>query len=87
MMCSDKVRYYRVGGMIYIFYLAKRVAQVYGFIKPYHKRRKIRDPWLFHSSRHFYLFYEISIVEDPEKYLEITKIEEWRELILGVSYL
>ena len=86
MMCSDKVRYYRAGGMIYVFYLAESVVQIYGF-KPYHKRRKFRDPWLFHSSRHFYVISTRDLrIIDPSVYLGMCE-PEWRELILGVSYL
>ena len=86
MMCSDKVRYFKVGkAMIFEFNTTYKLLKRLGF-KPYHKRKRFKDPKLLYCRR-FYLFYEIDIVEDPEKYLEITKIEEWRELILGVSYL
>lgn len=86
MMFSDNVRYYRAGKMIYIFYLAERVVQIYGF-KPYHKRRKFRDHRLFHSSRRFYLLSTSDLrFSDPSVYLRMCE-PEWRELILGVSYL
>ena len=89
MMCLDNVRYFKVGkAMIFEFNTTYKLLKKFGF-KPYHKRKRFKDPRLLYCRR-FYLIYEIDIVdivEDPEKYLEITEIEEWRELILGVSYL
>lgn len=85
-MCSDKIRYYRAGGMIYVFNLVEKKAWKYGF-KPFNKRVRFRDPSLFHSFPRFYLlcFSECG-VSDPEIYLERCETE-WRELKLGISYL
>ena len=86
MMCSDKVRYYRAGGMIYIFNLDKRSVLKFGF-KPCHKRKRLKDPRLLHSSRHFYLLCISDFkMSDPSVCLGMCE-PEWRELILGVSYL
>lgn len=85
-MCSDKVRYYRAGGMIYVFNLNKRSVLKFGF-KPFNKRVRFKDPRLLHSSRHFYLLCVSDFkMSDPTVYLRMCEFE-WRELILRVSYL
>ena len=87
MMCSDKVRYFKVGkAMIFEFNTTYKLVKKFGF-KPYHKRKRFRDSRLLYCRRFFFLCETGYRVEDPEKYLEIREIDEWRELILGVSYL
>ena len=87
MMFSDKVRYFKVGkAMIFEFNTTYKLVKKFGF-KPYHKKKRLRDPRLLYCRRFFLLCETGYRVEDPEKYLEITETDEWRELILGVSYL
>ena len=87
MTCSDKVRYFKVGkAMIFEFNTTFKLVKKFGF-KPYHKRKRFKDPRLLYRRRFFLLCETGYRVEDPEKYLEITETDEWRELILGVSYL
>ena len=86
-MCSVRYRYFKVGkAMIFEFNTTFKLVKKFGF-KPYHKRKKLRDPRLLYCHRFFLLCETGYRVEDPEKYLEITETDEWRELILGVSYL
>ena len=86
MMCSDKVRYYRAGGMIYVFNLSKRRLTRYGF-KPFHKRKRFKDPRLLYSSHRFYLLCVSDFkMSDPTVYLGMCE-PEWRELKLGISYV
>jgi len=83
----SEVRYFKVGkGMIFEFNTTYKLVKKFGF-KPYHKRKRFKDPRLLYCSRFFLLCETGYRVEDPEKYLEITETDEWRELILGVSYL
>jgi hypothetical protein len=85
-MYSDKVRYYRARGMIYVFNLNERKAWIYGF-KPFNKRVRFRIPRLLYSSHRFYLLCVSDFkMSDPSIYLGMCE-PEWRELILGVSYL
>ena len=87
MMFSDKVRYFKVGkAMIFEYNTTSKLVKKFGF-KPYHKRKRLKDPRLLYCGRFFLLCETGYRVEDPEKYLEITETDEWRELILGVSYL
>lgn len=86
MMCSDKVRYFRAGGMIYVFNLNERKAWKYGF-KPFNKRVRFRVPRLLYSSHRFYLLCVSDFkMSDPTVYLGMCE-PEWRELKLGISYI
>ena len=87
MMCSDKVKYFKVGkARFFEFYTTYKIVRKFGF-KPYNKRKRFRDSRLIYCRRFFLLCEMDYRVEDPEKYLEITETDEWRELIFGVSYL
>jgi len=87
-MCSDKVRYFKTGkARIFEFNTTYKQVKKFRF-KPYNKRKRFRDSRLLFCHRFFLLCETYYRVKDPEKYLEITEAnEEWRELILGVSYL
>ena len=90
MTCSDKIRYYRAGRMIYVFNLNERKVWKYGF-KPFNKRvkfRHLRHLRLLYSSHRFYLLLCVSDfkMSDPTVYLGMCE-PEWRELKLGISYI
>ena len=81
MMCSDRVRYFRAGGMIYVFNLNERKAWKYGF-KPFNKRVRFRYSLLY-SSRRFYLLCVSDFkISDPTVYLEMCEAV-WREFKIG----
>ena len=81
MMCSDKVRYYKAEGMIYVFNLNEKKAWKYGF-KPFNKRVRFRPRYLYFS-RHFYLFCTSDFKMRPYTvYLEMSELE-WREFKIG----
>ncbi len=84
MMCSDRVRYFRIisKGEIYVFDLINDKLLEYGF-KPYHKRKRFKDPKLLHLSPHFFLLSKTDLItSDPLMYLRACRLEE-KELKVG----
>jgi hypothetical protein len=78
------IKIYKAGkGTLYIFDLSNMKVKKYGF-KPLHKRLRIRKLFRCIYSWRFILLCDSDfLMNDPEKYLETSETQEWKELKLG----
>lgn len=71
--------------MIYVFDLTNKKVRKYGF-KPFHKRKRFRDPKIFYFSTHFFLLLTHDLtVRSPEEYFELVDRTKmiWKEFKVG----